>query len=63
MFGFVIVRPDVVLHAAPNIAVVADASRADDVAAIRKLIKEHADVNTPANDGSSALLWLSLIHI
>jgi ankyrin repeat protein len=36
---------------------VAEAAKADDVAAVRKLIKEHADVNTPANDGSSALLW------
>jgi ankyrin repeat protein len=34
-----------------------DAARADDLAAVRKLIKEHVDVNIPANDGSSALLW------
>ena len=35
----------------------ADAAKADDVPAVRKLIKEHADVNMLANDGSSALLW------
>jgi ankyrin repeat protein len=46
-----------VLHAAPNVAAVADAARADDLSAVRKLIKERADVNTPANDGSTALLW------
>jgi ankyrin repeat protein len=45
------------LHAAPNRAAVCDAARADDLPAVRKLIQEHADVNTPANDGSTALLW------
>jgi len=45
------------LQAASNITALADAARADDLAAVRKLIKEHADVNAPANDGSSALLW------
>jgi len=50
-------RPNVLLHAASNIAVVADAAKADDLPAVRKLIKEHADVNAAANDGSSALLW------
>src|SRR5512135_665767 len=57
LLGFVLMRPTVVLHAASNIAAVADAAKADDLPAVRKLIKEHADVNTPANDGSSALLW------
>jgi ankyrin repeat protein len=37
--------------------VVADAARTDDLPTVHKLIKEHADVNAPANDGSSALLW------
>ena len=41
----------------PTSAAVADAARADDLPAVRKLIKEHADVNAAANDGSSALLW------
>ena len=41
----------------PTLAAVADAARADDLPAVRKLIKEHADVNAPANDGSTALLW------
>jgi ankyrin repeat protein len=36
---------------------VADAAKADDLPAVRKLIKEHGDVNAAANDGSSALLW------
>jgi cytohesin len=57
MLGFVLVRPDALLEAASNIAVVADAARADDLPEVRKLIKEHVDVNAPANDGSSALLW------
>jgi ankyrin repeat protein len=45
------------LHAAPNLAAVTDAARADDLASIRKLIKERADVNATANDGATALLW------
>ncbi|MGH9646982.1 MAG: ankyrin repeat domain-containing protein [Bryobacteraceae bacterium] len=57
LLGFVLMRPDVLLHAASNIAAVADAAKADDLPAVRKLIKEHADVNAPANDGSTALLW------
>ena len=57
MLGFVLVGPEAPLHAASNTAAVADAAKGDDLAAVRKLIKEHADVNGPANDGSSALLW------
>lgn len=57
MLGFLLVRPHALLQAASNVAVVADAARADDLPAVHKLIKEHADVNAPANDGSSALLW------
>ena len=57
MLGFVLVRPDALLQAASNVAVVADAAKADDLPAVRKLIKEHADVNAAANDGSTALLW------
>ena len=45
------------LQAASTVAVVADAAKADDLPAVHKLIKEHADVNAPANDGSTALLW------
>ncbi len=41
----------------PAFPAVSDAARTDDLAAVRKLIKEHADVNIPAADGSSALLW------
>lgn len=57
MLGLALLRPDAPLQAASNTAAVADAARADDLPAVRNLIKEHADVNTPANDGSSALLW------
>jgi len=56
MFGFMLVRPDA-LHAAPTVSAVTDAARTDDLAAVHKLIKEHVDVNAPATDGSSALLW------
>lgn len=57
MFLFVFMRPHALLHAASNVAVVTDAAKADDLPAVRKSIKEHADVNAPANDGSTALLW------
>src|ERR1041385_9092347 len=57
MPGLVLVTPQIPLHAASNIAAVANAAKADDLPAVRKLIKEHADVNMPANDGSAALLW------
>lgn len=57
MLAFALPRPDAQLQAASNTAAVVEAARADDLSEVRKLIKEHADVNTPANDGSSALLW------
>ena len=57
MFGFVLVQPNAPLHAAPTLAAMADAARVGDLPEVRKLIKEHADVNALANDGSSALLW------
>src|SRR5580658_6719959 len=57
MLGFAMLRPHSLLEAAAPVAAVADAARTDDLPEIRKLIKEHADVNGPANDGSSALLW------
>jgi len=57
MLVFVLVRPDTLLGVAPNVAVVAEAAKAGDLPAVRKLIKEHADVNVTPNDGSSALLW------
>ena len=57
LMGFLTVQSDAVLRAASNIAVVADAAKANDLPAVRKLIKEHADVNAAASDGSSALLW------
>jgi ankyrin repeat protein len=57
LLGFVLVRPHALLPAALNTTAVADAGRADDLPAVRKLIKERADVNAAANDGSTALLW------
>ncbi len=57
MLGLVMVQPSTLLKAASNIATVADAARADDLAGVKKLVKEHGDVNAAANDGSSALLW------
>lgn len=57
MFGCLLAPPAARLQAASSIAVVADAARANDLAAVRRLIKEHADVNAAANDGSTALLW------
>ncbi len=59
MLGFLLMGPGALLHAAPNLAALVDAARTDDLPTIQKLIKEHADVNVPANDGSSALLWAS----
>src|SRR5579863_4796733 len=57
MLGFVSMQPNTLLQAAPNLAAVADAAKDNDLPAVRKLIKEHADVNVAANDGSTALLW------
>ena len=57
MLGFFVTGPRIHLQAAPNVAPVVDAAKGGDLTAVHKLIKEHADVNTPANDGSSALLW------
>jgi ankyrin repeat protein len=57
ILGFATVQPNALRAAVPNIPAVADAAKADDLSEIRKLIKEHADVNAPATDGSSALLW------
>src|SRR5690348_15284639 len=56
--GVVLVGSSALLHAASATAMV-DAARADDLPAVQKLIKNHADVNALANDGSSALLWAS----
>src|SRR5437868_3327419 len=56
LLGFVLAQPNA-LPAVSNVAAVADAARADDLASVGKLIKEHADVNAGANDGSTALLW------
>jgi ankyrin repeat protein len=57
VLGFVLAHPSAPLQAAVTVAPVVDAARADDLPAVRKLIKEQADVNRAANDGASALLW------
>ena len=57
VFGLAIVGTTFFLHAAPSVSVLADAARAGDISSVRKLIKERAAVNAPANDGSTALLW------
>ena len=57
ILAFVSARPNALLQAALPVTPMADAARGDDLPAVHKLIKEHADVNAPANDGSSALLW------
>lgn len=60
MLALVLVLPGALLQAATNATIsspVVEAAKSDDLPAVRKLIKEHADVNTLASDGSSALLW------
>src|SRR5579885_3406570 len=57
LLGFVPLAPTSTLHAAPAIAVLVEAAKADNLPAVRKLISEHAEVNASASDGSSALLW------
>ncbi len=57
LLGFALVRPPSLLQAASNNTAIVEAARADDTAEVRKLIKEHADINAFANDGSTALLW------
>jgi ankyrin repeat protein len=43
--------------AAPKDPLVADAAMRGDVATVRRLISQHADVNTPQGDGMTALHW------
>jgi ankyrin repeat protein len=57
VLGFVVATPTTLLRAATNVAAVTDAARAGDLTEVQKLIKEHADINAVASDGSSALLW------
>ncbi len=57
MLGLVLVGPHTPAQAASATAPAVDAAKANDLPAVRKLIKEHADVNAAANDGSTALLW------
>jgi ankyrin repeat protein len=57
VIGLAALRPNPLLAAAPTSTAVADAAKTDDLPEVHKLIKAHADVNAPATDGSSALLW------
>lgn len=57
LLGLLCMGPNFPLQASSSVAAVADAAKADDLSAVRKLIGEHAEVNAAANDGSSALLW------
>jgi uncharacterized protein len=57
MFGLVLTPPAALPQTPSNRTAVVDAARAGDLPAVLKLVKEHADVNGFANDGSSALLW------
>ena len=52
----VIAFPGVLGHAAGDPSLVT-AARADDLTAVRALIAKRANVNEPARDGSTALLW------
>ncbi len=56
ILGFVLAL-GATLHATSNTPAIVDAAKAGDLSAVRKLIKEHADVNSLASDSSSALLW------
>lgn len=58
--GFALVGPAAIVHGASNgnsLSAVAEAAKAGDTGIVSRLIKEHANVNAPANDGSTALLW------
>ena len=55
--SFLLVQSSATLQAASPVATLAEAAKGDEPALVSRLIKEHADVNALANDGSSALLW------
>ncbi|MBV9744829.1 MAG: ankyrin repeat domain-containing protein, partial [Acidobacteriia bacterium] len=59
VLGSLLAGPAALLQAASNTTTspIADAARTGDLPAVRAFIKEHADVNAPATDGSTALLW------
>ena len=57
MVGFVWVLLTTPVQAAPNVSALVDAARADNIATVRKLIADRAEVNAVAADGSPALLW------
>ena len=57
IFGIVLAWPDALLKAASTVTAMVEAAREGNLPSVRSLIKEHADVNALANDGSSALLW------
>ena len=57
MVGLILVWPTALLQAVSEVTALVDAARAGNLASVRNLLKDHADVNAAANDGSSALLW------
>jgi ankyrin repeat protein len=57
VLGFVLTQPGLSLRAASNRTAVVDAAKADELTKVRQLIQAHEDVNAPANDGATALLW------
>ena len=52
----------IALSAAGPISLI-DATKAGDLAAVRSLLAKRADVAAAEADGTTALHWLSLIHI
>ena len=57
VLGLVLVLIIAPLQAASSVTAVVDAAKADNLAAVKRLIADHAEVNVAGADGSSALLW------
>jgi ankyrin repeat protein len=54
---FVPLATAVTLYAASNRMPLAEAAKNDDLTTVQSLLRQHADVNAPGVDGSTALLW------
>ncbi len=57
LLSLVIIFPGVLGHAAATDPSLVNAARNDDLTAVRAQIAKRANVNEPARDGSTALLW------
>ncbi len=55
--GLVVVLVSASVAAAGSDTRIVDAVKSGDTAAVRSLVKEHADVNSPQADGTTALIW------